>query len=224
MLSVVATPIGNLGDITLRALDTFRDATAVIAEDTRRTRTLMSHYDIHVPLVSLPAFREEAQAGRILQNYSTSDHLVFCSDAGSPVISDPGAHLVAAALALGHDVIPIPGPSAITAALSVAGMPLSGFTFLGFLPRRPGRAATLLTTHLATALPIVLYESPFRLVHLLELIATHAPARDVVVARELTKHFETVYRGTAEELVQVFLATPPKGECTIIIGGQHRDA
>ncbi len=224
MLSVVATPIGNLGDITLRALETFRGATVVIAEDTRRTRMLLTHYDIHVPLVSMPAFREEVQAERILRNYSTNDLLVFCSDAGSPVISDPGAHLVAAALALGHDVVPIPGPSAITAALSVAGIPLSGFTFLGFLPRRPGRAATLLTTHLETGLPIVLYESPFRLVHLLELIEAHAPTREVVVARELTKHFETVYRGSAEELRSTFLATPPKGECTIIIGGQHRDA
>ncbi|MGC8461165.1 MAG: 16S rRNA (cytidine(1402)-2'-O)-methyltransferase [Candidatus Dormibacteria bacterium] len=223
MLAVVATPIGNLGDITLRALDTFREATAVIAEDTRRTRTLLSHYDIHVPLTSLPAFREEAQAEHILRKYSSEDRLVFCSDAGSPVISDPGAHLVAAALQLGHDVIPIPGPSAITAALSVAGIPLSGFTFLGFLPRRPGRATTLLETHLATGLPIVLYESPFRLLHLLELLSSHAKTRKVVVARELTKHFETVYRGTAEELHTVFLATPPKGECTIIIGGNTRD-
>lgn len=217
-LAVVATPIGNLEDITLRALRTLRECDAVVAEDTRRTRALLTAHGISRPLLSLPAFDEQRRVPDLLSRLDAGQTLALCTDAGTPALSDPGARLVRAARAAGHEVLPIPGPSAVTAALSASGVPADAFCFLGFLPRTPGRLTRTLEEPLRGARTVVFFESALRLVKTLRLLAPLSGDRQVVVARELTKKHETFHSGTAEELVDEFQKSPPRGECTVLIG------
>ena len=217
VLAVVATPIGNLEDITLRALRTLRECDAVIAEDTRRTRVLLSAHGIARPLVSLPAFDEQRRLPQLLSRLERGERLALCTDAGTPALSDPGARLVHAAREAGFAVEPVPGPSALTAALSAAGVPADAFCFLGFLPRSPAKLRRAVEQPLLLRHTVAFFESPLRLVRTLRLLSGVLEERQVVVAREITKVHETFHVGTAAQLVSAFTETPPRGECTVLV-------
>jgi 16S rRNA (cytidine1402-2'-O)-methyltransferase len=217
-LHVVATPIGNLEDITLRALRVLRECDAVVAEDTRRTRQLLTAHGISRPLLSLPAHDEARRVPALVARMVGGGSLALCTDAGTPVISDPGAWLVQAARAAGVMVIPVPGASALTAALAGSGLRGDRVFFLGFLPRSPGKLRRSVETGLLSDATVAFYESPLRLARTLALIAPSCGDRPVVVARELTKVHETFHTGTAASLADSFAAKPPRGECTVLIG------
>ena len=217
-LYLVATPLGNLGDITYRAVETLRAATAIVAEDTRRARILCEHFGIERPLISMPAFREGEQADGLVGRLLQGDDLALTTDAGSPGISDPGSVLVAKALEAGVKVVPIPGPAAVVAALSASGLPTDRFYFAGFLPRKGTgreRALSLLKRLDAT---LVLYESPERLGETLAELREAFGDRRAVVARELTKIHEEFARGKLSELAQRF-AGEVRGEITLVVEG-----
>jgi 16S rRNA (cytidine1402-2'-O)-methyltransferase len=219
-LQVVATPIGNLEDITLRALRALRECDAVVAEDTRRTRALLSAQGIEggKPLISLPAFDESRRIPAVLQRLDNGETVALVTDGGTPGLSDPGMHLVRAARERGHAVTPIPGPSALVAALSASGLDANAFCFLGFLPRTPGKLVRTLGAALELGRTLAFYESPMRIAKTLHLAADLLGAREVVVAREVTKLHETFHRGTAADLAAEFAAAPPRGECTVLVG------
>ena len=216
-LSVVATPIGNINDITIRAVHTLAECDSVIAEDSRRTKALLSAHDISRPIATLPAFDEERRIPQLLRRLAAGEHLALCTDAGTPTVSDPGARLVAAAIAEGVEVVAVPGPSAVVAALSICGLTAAHFAFIGFAPRTPSKLKRMVEQCLAAGLTCVFFEAPQRLAKTLRNVAEVAGDRRVAVARELTKMHETVHRGTCTELADTFSETTPKGECTIII-------
>ena len=218
VLSVVATPIGNLEDITLRALRVLRECDGVIAEDTRRTRRLLTAHGISQPVQSLPAHAEMRRVPALVEQLVRGRSLALCSDAGTPVLSDPGAVLVGAARAAGVTVVSIPGPSALLTALAGSGLRGDRVCFLGFLPRSPGKLRRSVEGGLQTEGTVAFFESPLRLARTLSLIAPSCGERPVVVARELTKVFETFHTGTAATLAAAFSASPPRGECTVLIG------
>ncbi len=219
-LSVVATPIGNLEDITLRALRTLRECDAVVAEDSRRTRALLTAHGIgDKRVLSLPAFDERRRVPGLVARLDAGEHLALVTDGGTPAISDPGSLLVRAAREAGHAVTPIPGASAVTAAISASGLGGGGFVFLGFLPRTPGKLTRTVGAELDGGRTLAFLESPFRLARTLTTLAPLLGTREVVVARELTKRHETLHTGTAEQLAALFTATPPRGECTVLVGG-----
>ena len=218
-VQVVATPIGNLEDITLRALRVLAEADRIYAEDTRRTRVLLEHHGIATRAVSLHSRNEEGRIGEALERLARGEKLAIVSDAGTPLISDPGAHLVAAAAQAGFRVEPIPGPSAVLAALSVSGLRAHPFTFVGFLPRRGGGRRRLLVSHRERSEALVIFESPNRVADTLkDLIEIFGPERKACVARELTKLHEEVVRGTLGDLAARF-AEGARGEVTLIIEG-----
>lgn len=217
VLAVVATPIGNLEDITLRALRTLRECDCVVAEDSRRTRALLTAHAVSRPVVSLPAFDEQRRVPQLLARLDRGEALALCTDAGTPALSDPGARFVRAARAAGHTVVPVPGPSAVTAALSASGLAADSFCFLGFLPRTPGRLVRTVEQALGGKRTLTFFESPQRLAKTLRLLSPVLGEREVVVARELTKRHETFHAGTAAELAAQFTSAPPRGECTVLI-------
>jgi 16S rRNA (cytidine1402-2'-O)-methyltransferase len=217
-LFVVPTPIGNLEDITLRALRVLRECDAVVAEDTRRTRTLLTAHGLHKPLLALPAFDERRRSPAIVERLERGETLALCSDAGTPGISDPGMLLVRLARDRGLGVVPLPGPSAVVTAFAGSGFGGGGFTFLGFLPRTPGKLTTVVRGALQAGLPIAFYESAVRIGRTLRLVAPVVGDREVMVARELTKLHETYHTGTAAALAEAFTARPPRGECTVLVG------
>ncbi len=217
-LHVVATPIGNLEDVTLRALRVLREADWIYAEDTRRTRILLDHHGISGRPVSL---HERNEAGRIpeaLKALDAGSSVALVSDAGTPLISDPGARLVAAAIAAGHDVDPVPGASAVLAALSLAGLPAEPFVFLGFLPRKRGERRALFQRYRGAPETLVMFESPKRISNTLQELSEIFPERSACVARELTKIHEEAVRGTVAELAERF-SGDARGEITLLIGG-----
>jgi 16S rRNA (cytidine1402-2'-O)-methyltransferase len=216
-LFVVATPIGNLEDVTARAVRVLGEVSAIAAEDTRITSRLLARHGIRKPLISYRAPVERRGLPRVLSALDEGD-VALVSDAGSPTLSDPGQALVEAAWAGGHTVVPIPGPSAITAALSVAGYGGPGFTFLGYLPRKPGEMRRLLATLTADPRPAVAFESPYRVRKSLALVAEVLPERHLTVGRELTKLHEQVLRGTASEVLAA-MSDPARGEFTLVISG-----
>jgi len=218
LLTVLATPIGNLEDVSRRAERALRECEAVVAEDTRRTRILLRSLGIDRPVLSLPAFDEERRVPVLLARLEAGQRLTLCTDAGTPAVSDPGSRLVAAAHQAGVRVTVVPGPSAVTAAVSASGLGGGGFVFLGFPPRSPGRLRRTVAAALELGVPVVLFEAANRLARTLELIEPLAASRTVVVARELTKVHETLHRGTARELAEEFRRQPPRGECTVVIG------
>lgn len=217
-LYLVSTPIGNLGDLSPRAAETLRNAGRILAEDTRRTRILANHAGATAPLVSVHAHNEAQRIERILEWLGEGEDLALVSDAGTPLVSDPGGRVVSAVAAAGHEIVPIPGASAVLAALVASGLPTERFTFLGF-PERKGEARRRLLERVATCEEtIVLFESPHRLVSLLEELATACgEERRVAVARELTKIYEEVVRGTLAEAAGYYRERPPKGEVTLVV-------
>jgi 16S rRNA (cytidine1402-2'-O)-methyltransferase len=216
-LYVVATPIGNLEDMTLRGLRTLKEVDLVACEDTRRTRGLLSHFDIHVPVTSYFEHNKLAKGEMIVRALRDGKSVALVTDAGSPGISDPGFLLVRAARAAGIAVVPVPGPSAVIAALSAAGVPADRFVFDGFLPLKPGRRVHRLQALRALDLTIVCYESPHRILASLEAIGQVWGNVPIVVARELTKQFEEIVEGPAAVLRERFAAAPVKGEFTVVI-------
>jgi 16S rRNA (cytidine1402-2'-O)-methyltransferase len=216
-LYVVGTPIGNLEDVTLRALRVLAEVTAIAAEDTRITARLLSRHGIRRRMISYRAPVERRGLPRVLAALDEGD-VALVSDAGTPTLNDPGATLVAAARAAGHEVVPVPGPSAVTAALSVSGFQGSGFTFAGYLPRKPGELRRFLERVSNEEGPLVAFESPHRVRRSLAAIAEVLPERRLVAARELTKLHEEVLRGTAAEVLAA-LREQPRGEFTLVISG-----
>jgi 16S rRNA (cytidine1402-2'-O)-methyltransferase len=218
ILHVVATPIGNLEDITLRALRVLRECDAVVAEDTRRTRHLLTAHGLARQLLSLPAHDEAGRVPALVGRLLAGQTLALCTDAGTPVVSDPGSMLVRAAREAGVAVVTVPGPSALTAALAGSGLRGDRVCFLGFLPRSPGKLRRTVESALVLDATVAFFESPLRLARTLGLIALGCGERPVVVARELTKVHETFHTGTAATLAESFAAHPPRGECTVLIG------
>lgn len=219
-LYVVATPIGNLEDITLRAIHILESVDTIAAEDTRHTRRLLTHYGISKPLVSYHDHNKRRQAPYLLSLLQEQKSIAIVTDAGTPGISDPAYYLLQAVLPEDIPVVPIPGATAVIAALSVAGLPTDRFVFEGFLPIKSGRRHRRLETLREEPRTIVLYESPHRLIRLLQEIATHIdPDRQVVVGRELTKRFEELLRGTAASLHDQLKPRTIRGECTVLIAG-----
>jgi len=215
-LFIVSTPIGNLQDITLRALETLRAVDFIICEDTRLTKRLLERHQIDKPTISFHQHSSGEKTSYIIEQLKRGQQAAFVSDAGTPGVSDPGNQLVAAAVSAGITVVPIPGPSALTTALSVAGIATDSFLFLGFPPHKKGRQ-TLLHSIAAEPRVVVLYESSHRIVKLLGSLAELAPDRTVVVGRELTKIHEEIFRGTAREAFEHFSAGEQRGEFVVII-------
>jgi 16S rRNA (cytidine1402-2'-O)-methyltransferase len=219
-LHVVATPLGNLGDLSPRAADTLRAVAIVAAEDTRRTRPLLTHIGAHARLLSYHAHSAPSRRNALLDALAAGDDVALVTDAGTPTISDPGADLIAAARAAGHPVVVVPGPSAVTAALSGAGFPADRYTFLGFLPRKGPDRAERLAEIAASRVTVVLFEAANRLAELLaDLAATAGGARAATVARELTKRHEEFQTGTLDALVGYYAAHEPRGEVTVVVAG-----
>jgi 16S rRNA (cytidine1402-2'-O)-methyltransferase len=224
-LYIVATPIGNLEDISQRALRVLGEVALVAAEDTRVTRHLLNHYGITSPLTTYTDAYDRQKASRrsrILDELAAGRDVALVSDAGTPGLSDPGYELVQAVLAAGHQVQAIPGPSAITAALVASGLPADRFVFVGFLPRKAGERRALLAELADEPGSWIAFEAPHRLAETLADLVAVLGDRPVAVARELTKRFEEVWRGPASEALAHFTANPPRGEITLVVAGAGR--
>ncbi|MBI5670109.1 MAG: 16S rRNA (cytidine(1402)-2'-O)-methyltransferase [Chloroflexi bacterium] len=222
-LYVVPTPIGNLEDITLRALRVLKEAVLIAAEDTRTTRVLLDHYGIITPLTSYHEHNKLTKLDAIFEALATGD-VALVSDAGTPGISDPGYELIGAAIRRGARVEPLPGANALLPALVGSGLPTDSFIYLGFLPRKPKALLELLTDLADEPRTLVAYDSPNRLTDTLAAIQQALGDRPVCVARELSKKFEEFRRGTASEVLVHFQQTPPRGEITLVIGGKPAEA
>jgi 16S rRNA (cytidine1402-2'-O)-methyltransferase len=220
VLYLVATPIGNLEDITHRALRVLREVDLIAAEDTRVTRKLLSHFDIHTPLTAYHAHTSEGREENLLQRLEAGAKVALVSDAGTPCVSDPGAELVAQAIQRGVKVEPVPGASALLSALVASGLPPARFVFEGFLPRTNDRRERLRDVA-NEARTVVLYEAPQRLTETLHDLAKECgSSRPVAVGRELTKKFEEFVRGTLAEVEAHFKQTAPRGECVLVLAGK----
>jgi 16S rRNA (cytidine1402-2'-O)-methyltransferase len=217
-LYLVATPIGNLDDMTLRALHILETVPLIAAEDTRHTLKLLTHFGLRRPLVSLHAKNEARQLEQLLRRLDDHD-VALVSDAGTPALSDPGVRLVSAAVLRGFRVVPIPGPSAVLAALVSSGLPTNQFTFLGFLPRKRGELERVLIDAGAAKRTFVFFESPHRVLKTLAIMASALGPRSLVVAREITKVHEEFLRGTPATLLEHFQKAPPRGELTVVVAG-----
>jgi 16S rRNA (cytidine1402-2'-O)-methyltransferase len=219
-LFLVSTPIGNLADLTPRAVTTLQSVSLILAEDTRHSRTLLDHAGIRTPMTSYHEHNEARSSDRLLERLRAGEDLALISDAGTPLISDPGARLVRSAIDAGIRVVAVPGASALLAGLVASGLPAERFTFLGFLPRRGSDRAAALRDVQRSPHTVVVYEAPGRVAATLaDLCEAGAGARPVVVARELTKQFEEVRRGTVEEMARYYEEAPPRGEVVLVIGG-----
>jgi 16S rRNA (cytidine1402-2'-O)-methyltransferase len=216
-LAVCATPIGNLEDVTLRVLAELREADLVLCEDTRHTRTLLERHDIHARVLSYHEHNEAARTAELLPRLEAGERIALVTDAGLPGVSDPGARIVRAALDAGVAVTVLPGPSAVETALVASGLVGERYQFLGFLPRGENALAAVWEELAAWRWPAVAFESAQRLPATLRSLAAFDPAREAAVCRELTKKFEEVVRGTAQELAEHF-AEPPKGEIALVVG------
>ena len=217
-LYLVATPIGNLEDISARALRVLREARLIAAEDTRQTRKLLEHYGIPTPATSYHEHNKLTKLDRILEALREGD-VALVSDAGTPGLSDPGFELIQAALQAGIRVVPLPGPSAVIAALVASGLPTDSFTYLGFLPRKSKARREVLAGVREAPQTLVAYEAPHRLVEALEDVKAVLGDRPVAVARELTKLHEEIWRGPVEGALAHYAENPPRGEITLVIGG-----
>jgi len=216
-LYLVATPIGNLEDITLRALRVLRECDIVAAEDTRRTGQLLKHFGISKPLLSYFQFNEARRSEEILERLRRGEKVALVTDAGSPGISDPGERVVKAAIAARLRVESVPGPCALVAALTASGLPTDEFHFIGFLPHKSGQGRNQLKSLKAFAGTLVLYESPYRIQKLLAELNEVFPERDVVLARELTKKFEEFLRGQPAQLLELTQKRSLKGEFVVLV-------
>lgn len=218
-LYIVSAPIGNLEDITLRALRILKEVDLIAAEDTRRTRKLLSYYDIHTPMISYFEHNEIRRGKSLLKKLESGSKVALVSNAGTPAISDPGHHMVNMCIEAGIDVVPVPGPSAFLAAAVVSGFPLHGFVFEGFLPAKRSRRVKKLNMLSDEARTLIFYESPHRLLKFLADVLEVLGDRELVIARELTKMYEEIYRGSVSLAIQKFTEMEPKGEFTIVIRG-----
>jgi 16S rRNA (cytidine1402-2'-O)-methyltransferase len=219
-LYIVSTPIGNMGDMSFRAVEVLSSAALVIAEDTRHSRRLLDHYEIRTKCSAYHEHNEARETPRLVKRLLDGESMALITDAGTPLLSDPGARLVAAAIDAGVDVIPVPGASALLAALVGSGVAGDQFTFFGFLPRKGKERHRVLTEIMRMSHTSIIYESPLRVCDTLkELVESGAGSRNAVVARELTKKFEQFSRGTVAELAIKFEETPARGEVVILIGG-----
>ena len=216
-LFIISTPIGNLGDITYRAIEILRSVPLVAAEDTRHTRKLFSHYVISTPLISYYEHNEFSRIPKIVEHLNSGQDLGVVADAGTPGISDPAYRLVREAISIGSKVESIPGPSAVLAALVLSGLPTDRFIFEGFLPRKKGRKKRMMNLGLETA-TVIIFENKIRLIKTLHDLFELLGERPAVVARELTKLHEEIIRGTLTDCIEYFSSNPPKGECIILVG------
>jgi 16S rRNA (cytidine1402-2'-O)-methyltransferase len=220
-LYLVATPIGNLEDITLRALRTLKECDLVAAEDTRRTGQLLKHFGISKPLLSYFQFNEARRSEQLLERLRRGEKVALVTDAGSPGISDPGERVVRTAIAAGFRVESVPGPSALVAALTASGLPTDEFHFVGFLPHKSGQRLNKLRELAVIPGTLVLYESPYRVQRLLEELTQVFPEREVVLARELTKKFEEFLRGKPSALLSQLENRSIKGEFVVMLEPQR---
>jgi 16S rRNA (cytidine1402-2'-O)-methyltransferase len=218
-LYLVATPIGNLEDISARAVRTLRGCDVIAAEDTRHTGRLLRHFGIDRPMISTFRFNEARRSEEILERLARGERVALVTDAGTPGISDPGERVVHAARDRGFRVEPVPGPCALIAALTASGLPTDEFHFAGFLPHKPGQRRRRLQGLLDLPGTLALYESPHRIERLLTELSELAPGRDIVVARELTKKFEEFLKGSPQELLARIRQRPLKGELVVLISG-----
>jgi len=216
-LYLVATPIGNLEDITLRALRTLRECNIIAAEDTRRTNQLLKAHDISQKVVSCHKFNEAKRSQVILDCLKNDQTVALVSDAGTPGISDPGERIVRAAIKAGHRVESVPGPCSLTAALPASGLPTDEFHFAGFLPHKSGGRKRLLDSLGEVSGTLCFYESPHRIAKLLDELQTKWPQSEVVLARELTKKFEELLRGSPSKLAEHYAERKPKGEFVVLV-------
>ncbi|MFT3707604.1 MAG: 16S rRNA (cytidine(1402)-2'-O)-methyltransferase [Archangium sp.] len=223
-LFVVATPIGNLGDLTARAIEVLKNVAVIAAEDTRHTRTLLEKFGVATPTVSLPAFAEGERATAIVSRLEAGADVALVTDAGTPAISDPGEKLVAEAIAAGVTVVPVPGAAAAIAALSAGGLPTTRFHFLGFLPRQQSEAKTMIEEVAQLSATLVLYESPRRLGETLKNLSSWLGPRRAVIARELTKLHEEFVRGPLDELATKYESAEVLGEIVVLVEGRTGDA
>jgi 16S rRNA (cytidine1402-2'-O)-methyltransferase len=221
-LYLVATPIGNLEDITLRALRTLKEVDVIAAEDTRHTGQLLKHFQISKPLLSYFQFNEAKRSEEIIERLRRGEKVALVTDAGSPGISDPGERVVKAVIAAGLRVEPVPGASAVVAALTASGLSTEEFHFAGFLPHKSGQRRTQLERLKTVPGTLVLYESPYRVEKLLGELKDILPERRVVLARELTKKFEEFLRGTPAELIQQIGMRSLKGEFVVLVEGPEK--
>lgn len=216
-LAVCATPIGNLGDVTLRVLDELREADVVLCEDTRRTRILLDRHGVEARLLSYHRHNEAVRTRELLERLGRGDRVALVSDAGLPGVNDPGARLITAAAGAGMAVTVLPGPSAVETALVVSGLVGDRYQFVGYLPRRAGELSALARELARWSGSVVAFESPRRLPASLAALAAEMPERPAAVCRELTKKFEEVVRGTLDELATQFVEAP-RGEVTVVLG------
>ena len=219
ILYIVSTPIGNLEDITLRALRVLKEVDLIAAEDTRRTRQLLTHYGIHKPLVSYHEHNRRIREESLLEELREGKTIALVTDAGTPGISDPGEHLVRSAIQESIPLVPIPGPSAMVSALSISGLPTESFLFYGFLPNKAAARQKLMLSLKERPETLIFYESPKRLRSFLEDTIRILGERQVVVAREMTKVYEEAYRGTASEILREIGEEEIKGEVTVVMEG-----
>ncbi len=220
-LYLVATPIGNLEDITLRALRTLKECDLIAAEDTRRTGQLLKHFEISKPLLSYFQFNEAKRSEELISRLKAGEKIALVTDAGSPGISDPGERVVKAAVASGLRVESVPGPSALIAALTASGLPTREFHFVGFLPHKSGQRRKVLGSLKDLEATLVFYESPFRIERLLDELKELFPTRQIVLARELTKKFEQFLRGTPATLLAEVRQRAIKGEFVVLVTGRE---
>lgn len=217
-LYIVGTPIGNLGDMTARGLETLKAASLIIAEDTRTTRNLLNHFGIKTYCISCHKFNEAQRCDEIIARIRNGEAVAMVTDSGMPCISDPGARVVEACRAAGVLITSAPGPTAVTTALALSGFGGHGFLFAGFLPRKSGARRKTLEQCAALPVPVIFYESPYRLIKLLEeLEEVMGAERRIFVARELTKKFEELLSGTPEQIRRQFGERSVKGECVVIV-------
>lgn len=215
-LFVVSTPIGNLKDITIRAVETLNEVDLILCEDTRTSSVLLNHFNIKKELISINAFNESKKLDFIIEKINSRQSVALISDAGTPSISDPGVRLISACIKNGIDVISIPGPTALIAALSISGLPTDSFVFEGFIPQKKGRQ-TKLKELASEPRTIVLYESVYRIEKLIDELAEYMPERFIVICREITKKFEEVWRGFPQELKLNLASRTVKGEFVVVI-------
>ncbi len=217
-LYLVSTPIGNLEDITLRSLRVLKEVDLIAAEDTRQTRRLLTHYEIKTPLTSYFEGNQKTKSEKLVARLKAGESIALVSDAGTPTISDPGYPLLQECVAEAVPIVPIPGASAILAAAAVSGLPLHNFTFEGFLSPKSGKRKRQLARLANEERTLILFESPHRLCRFLEDALDVMGERDIVIARELTKRFEEIFRGNISQALEKFRSTEPRGEFTIVIG------
>ena len=214
VLHILSTPIGNLEDITLRAIRILKESVIIAAEDTRTTKRLLAKYQITNKIISYTAHNSKMRIP-VLLKYLEQGNIALVSEAGTPSVSDPGSQLIQAVSKTEHAISPIPGASAVTAALSIAGLSSNQWIFIGFMPRKPGQKKKIILWAQENNTALVFFESPYRILSSLKLIQELSPANNLVICRELTKLYEEVFRGNASEALEHF--TKPKGEFTIII-------